>query len=419
MSVLAKIYSRQILDSRSIPTLETVAILHSGHIGVASVPSGSSVGSYEARELRDNDPSRYLGNSVFQAVANVNTTIAQEIVGKEVSDVFGIERTLQQLDGTPNKSRLGANALLSVSLAIAKSLASENHLPLYTYFATQATNSHPLFIPTPIFNMINGGKHGSGNLDIQEFHIIPARREAFATSLERGATVYIALKKLLARRGSIHSVGHEGGFAPNLFTNTDALQVLSEAVTQCHYSVPEDIEFSLDVAANSFYKDGTYSIKDQTDPMSTDLFITYLLDLSSKYKLRLIEDPLFEDDWPAWSKLVSKIKVTPTIVGDDLLVTNPERVKTAIAQKACSAIIVKPNQIGSLWETLEVIKQARAANWKIIVSHRSGETNDTCIADFAVGVGADYTKFGAPARGERVAKYNRLLAIETELSSSI
>jgi enolase len=415
MPKLSKLYAREILDSRATPTVEVVAIFDSGELGVSSVPSGSSTGSNEALELRDNDPSRYLGKGVLKAVAHVNGEIAQHLIGREVSSVSQIDDLLIRLDGTPTKSNLGANAILGVSLAITKALASVTKLPLYQYIAQIYGNSDPLFIPTPVFNMINGGKHGAGNLDFQEFHVIPSRLKSFSSMLETGAEIYQMIKKLLARRGAIHSVGDEGGFAPNLFTNMDALEILNEAILECHHKPAVDVDLGLDIASNSFYKDDRYTIKDRSSPMDSAEFIDYLRDLNAQYHLKLLEDPLQEEDWKGWSQITTDLGNVTTIVADDLVVTNKNLLAKAISEKACSGMIIKPNQIGTITETLEVIKLAKTSGIKVNVSHRSGETNDTFIADFAVGVGADYAKFGAPARGERVAKYNRFLAIEMEL----
>ncbi|MEK7504156.1 MAG: phosphopyruvate hydratase [Patescibacteria group bacterium] len=415
MAKVNKIYAREILDSRATPTIEVVLVLDDGGVGVASVPSGASTGTYEAHELRDGDMDWHLGKGVLKAVSNVNQTIFQAISGQEFSTLADLDKKLIALDGTPNKSKLGANAILGVSIAFAKASAASQKLPLYRYLAKEAGNSQPLFMPTPAFNMINGGKHGAGNLDFQEFWVVPSHLKTFAQALETGAVIYQNLKKLLARRGAIHSVGDEGGFAPNLFTNLDALEILNEAITESKRKPGIDVELGLDLAANSFYKDGKYVIKDRSAPMEAGEFIDYLRDLNAQYHLRLIEDPLHEDDWRGWNQLTAELGNTTTIVGDDLLVTNPARIRQAVAEKACNAILAKPNQIGTVSETIDVIKESRLAGWKVIMSHRSGETNDTFIADLAVGVGADYAKFGAPARGERVAKYNRLLSIEAEL----
>lgn len=415
MAKLKSLYAREVLDSRSTPTIETVAILDDGNFGVSSVPSGSSTGSYEAHELRDQDPNRFLGEGVLKAVNNVSGEIAKRFVDTEMSSISELDQELIKLDNSKDKSRLGANAILSVSMAVTKALASSAKLSLYQYIAKMASNDQTLFLPAPLFNMINGGKHGAGNLDFQEFHVIPNHLHSFATALQTGSEIYKTIKRLLARRGAIHSVGDEGGFAPNLFTNLDALEILSESIIECNHKPGADVELGLDVAANSFYKDGKYIIKDRSSPLESAEFIDYLRDLNQQYHLRVLEDALHEDDWRGWSTMTSELGATTSIVGDDLLVTNKQRTEKAIAEKACTAILVKPNQIGTVTETIEVVRLARSAGWKVIVSHRSGETNDTFIADFAVGVGADYAKFGAPARGERVAKYNRLLSIETEL----
>lgn len=416
MAKITRIYAHEILDSRANPTIEAAVILDGGAYGVSSVPSGSSTGSYEAIELRDNDPARYLGKGVQKAVANINNDIAKALVGTEAVSVSDIDSKLIALDGTPNKGKLGANAILGISMAATKALAMSERLPLYRYIAKITGNTDQLFIPVPVFNMINGGKHGAGNLDFQEFHIIPGQAASFASMLETGSEIYQTIKKLLARRGAIHSVGDEGGFAPNLFTNLDALEILNESIIEIHKKPGVDVELGLDIASNSFYSDGRFIIKDRSSPMDTGEFIEYLRDLNSQYHLRLLEDPLNEDDWKGWTALTQELGATTTIVGDDLLVTNKQRVEKAIAEKACNAALIKPNQIGTVSETIEVVKTARSAKWKINVSHRSGETTDTFIADFAVGIGSDYAKFGAPARGERVCKYNRFLSIENELN---
>lgn len=415
MAKITKLFAREILDSRATPTIEVIMVLDDGGVGVASVPSGASTGTYEAHELRDGDMNWHLGKGVLKAISNVNQTIFQAISGQEFSTIADLDKKLIALDGTPNKSKLGANTILGVSIAFAKATAVSQKLPLYKYLAREAGNVQPLFMPTPAFNMINGGKHGAGNLDFQEFWVVPSHLKTFSQALETGAVIYQNLKKLLARRGAIHSVGDEGGFAPNLFTNLDALEILNEAITESKRKPGIDVELGLDLAANSFYKDGKYVIKDRSAPMEAGEFIDYLRDLNAQYHLRLIEDPLHEDDWKGWNQLTAELGNSTTIVGDDLLVTHPARIRQAIAEKACNAILAKPNQIGTVSETIGVIKESRLAGWKVIMSHRSGETNDTFIADLAVGVGADYAKFGAPARGERVAKYNRLLAIEAEL----
>jgi enolase len=415
MAKISRVFGREILDSRSNPTIEVIAVLDDGSFGMASVPSGSSTGTSEAVELRDGDVNRYFGKGMLKVCNNINAVINKAIAGQTFNNVADLDQFLIKLDGTQNKNNLGANAILGVSMAVTKALAMSYKLPLYKYLAAIADNKEKLFIPLPVFNMINGGKHGAGNLDFQEFHVIPNRAESFAQMLETGVEIYQTIKKMLSRRGAIHSVGDEGGFAPNLFTNLDALEILVESINECHKKPTVDVELGLDVAANSFYKDGKYTIKDRSSPMDPPEFIDYLRDLNNQYHLRLLEDPLDENDWKNWASLTAELGANTTIVGDDLLVTNKDRVQKAINEKCCTGIIIKPNQIGTVTEAIAVVKQARMAGWKINSSHRSGETVDTFIADFAVGVGSDYAKFGAPARGERVVKYNRFLAIEAEL----
>lgn len=422
---MAKIYfikAHEILDSRGNPTIQTTVVLDDGWRGIASIPSGASTGHNEAVELRDDDPQRYKGMGVLKAVENVNKVIGPKLVGLDPTQQAEIDKAMLSLDGTSDKSKLGANAILSVSIAVCKAAAASARQPLYAYIQKMASGyglaASTLKIPTPSFNLINGGKHGAGNLEFQEFHVIPSASKPYHEALQIVEEIYQSVKKVLIRHGAVHSVGDEGGFAPNLFTNMDALEVVIEAIKESNYKFEADVFLGLDVAASNFYKNGKYSIRDRTQPMDTAEFVDYYRELCQQYPLYLLEDPLFEDDWDGWSRLNQEISAKTMVVGDDLLCTNPERVKKAVSKKACGAILVKPNQIGTLSETFEVIKIAREANWKIIVSHRSGETNDTFIADFAVGVGADMTKFGAPARGERVAKYNRLLEIEEELQKA-
>lgn len=418
-----KIYSvqsREILDSRSNPTIEVSVFLESGYRGVASVPSGASVGKYEVIELRDNDPNRYNGKGVLNAVKNVNTVIAPELKGMDSSDQASIDNKMKELDGTPNKSKLGGNSILGVSLASAAACASAKRIPLYRWLSQMFSPTVPFAftrIPTPLFNVINGGKHGAGNLDFQEFHIIPASNRSFHEALRMGSEVYQAIKKILTYRNVSHSVGDEGGFAPNLFTNLDALVIILEALKESPYQFGVDVFLGLDVAAAHFKSEKGYQIKDRAQAYDTNAFIAYLKMLHKSYRLLLLEDPLDEDDWNGWIMITKEMSNEVLIVGDDLLVTNAGRLKEAIEKKACTAILLKPNQVGTLTEFFECAHLAKEHNVKCILSHRSGETNDTFIADLAVAIQADYVKFGAPARGERVAKYNRLLEIETmELS---
>jgi len=417
MAKIAKIRAREILDSRGTPTIETTVWLDTGHYGIASAPSGASTGKYEALELRDNDPSRFHGLGALKAVNNVNQLIASKIIGLDPSQQTALDQTLINLDGTANKSKLGGNSILSVSEAVLKAAAASFNLPVYRYLAQKYQLVKDFKkMPNPTFNIINGGAHGAGNLDFQEFHIVPSVRFPYHEALEIGGEIYHSLEKTLQRRRAIHSVGDEGGFAPNLFTNMDALEVILEAIKQTEHKFAQDVFLGLDVAASWFYKNGRYQIKDRAQPFDRKEFIAYYIQLNREYRLFSLEDALEQDDWQGWTQLTSELSSDTLIVGDDLLSTNKSRVEKGIAKKACNAILVKPNQIGTISETIEVIKVCRQAGWKIIVSHRSGETNDTFIADFAVGIAADYTKFGAPARGERVAKYNRLLAIESELN---
>lgn len=419
MSKIKHIWAREILDSRGIPTVETACMLDNGGVSVSSVPAGTSTGSHEALELRDVDNPRYLGQGVLKAVENVNTVLAQAIVGMDPTDQIAIDKKLIETDGTENKSKFGANAILSVSEVVLRAGSTAVNQPLYAWIyqlASKGNITKNVKIPTPLFNMINGGAHGAGNLDFQEFWVVPASNKSFKDGLQMGAEIYQTIGQNLGHRGAIHSVGQEGGFAPNLFTNADAFEVFIESIKQTTYSLGRDVFLGLDVAANSFYRDGEYIIKDRTGGMNDNQFLEFYKGLYDQYKIAIIEDPFQEDAWDSWKKMVGTLSDSLLIVGDDLLVTNPKRVQKAIDEKACNAAVIKPNQIGTVTETLNVVKMVKDAGWKVVVSHRSGETNDTFIADFAVGVAADFIKSGAPARGERVAKYNRLISIETELT---
>jgi enolase len=419
MSQIKHIWAREILDSRGIPTVETACMLDNGQVSVSSVPAGTSTGTHEALELRDTSNPRYLGLGVQQAVDNVNSVLGPAIIGMDPVDQFGIDKKLIDLDGTENKSKYGANAIISISEVVTKCGAATSGQPLYAWIyalASKAGVTQKVKMPVPLFNMINGGKHGAGNLDFQEFWVVPASNKSFIDGLQMGVEIYQTIGQNLAHRGAIHSVGQEGGYAPNLFTNTDAFEVFVESIKETKYSLGRDVFLGLDVAANSFYKDGEYLIKDKTSAMDDMQFLEYYKSLFDQYKLAIVEDAFYEDGWDSWKRLTSELSNELIIVGDDLLATNLKRVQKAIQEKACNAVVIKPNQIGTVSETLSVIKVAKDALWKVVVSHRSGETNDSFIADFAVGVAADYIKSGAPARGERVAKYNRLSAIETELA---
>ncbi len=417
----SKIYNataHEILDSRGNPTVEVTVILNSGYRGTAAVPSGASVGTYEAVELRDKDMKRYIGKGVLKAVANVNTVINAKIRGMDAMNQGAIDKAMVDLDGTPNKANLGANSILGVSMAVAVAASAHLRTPLYRYINTliSASTVVPMTkIPTPTFNIINGGKHGGGDLDFQEYHIVPASNKSFSAGLRMGVEIYHSVKQHLKNQGLTISTGDEGGYAPNLTTNLDPLEILSDAIRSSTYRFGLDVFFGLDMAASSFKNDQGYLIKDRSIPYKTMDFIKYIGEMHKKYRLLTLEDPLDEDDWDGWVELNKQFGGEVLLIGDDLLTTNPNRLQKAIEIKACSAILLKPNQIGSVSEFLAVVDLAKKNDIKCIVSHRSGETNDTFISDLAVAVQSDYVKFGAPARGERVAKYNRLLQIESEL----
>lgn len=415
MAKIQAIKAREILDSRGNPTIETTIWSDQGYAAVAAIPSGASTGKFEAVELRDNDPSRYKGQGVLKAVSNVNDIIAPKLIGMDPTYQTQVDKVLVELDGTENKSKLGANAILSVSQAVCELGALVLGRNVFSYLAEKygMANLSAANLPAPIFNLINGGKHGAGNnLDFQEFHVIASSRTNFAESLKIGETIYQTLKESLIKRNAVYSVGDEGGFAPNLFTNIDALELLVEAINASGYVLGRDVFLGLDTAADEFYKNNKYVIKDKSQGLTAEELIEFYVQLNKDYQLFELEDGLREEDFDSWAKLMVELGTNTMIVGDDLLVTNKKRMEEAIKKKACNAVLVKPNQIGTISETVEVIKLAKANNWSVIVSHRSGETNDDFIADFAVGLGANYVKFGAPARGERIVKYNRLTLIE-------
>lgn len=412
------ILAREILDSRGNPTIETMVILENGYRGVASVPAGTSLGKYEAKELRDNDANRYNGMGVSQAVNTVNTTIVAKLRGMDALDQRGIDQEMLTLDGTEDKSRLGSNSILSVSLGVTAAAAAASRVSLFRYLNglfNQILPTQLTKIPTPTVNVINGGKHGAGGLDFQEFQIVPASNLRYSDALRLSVEVYQKLRGILQYRNTSTAVGYEGGFAPNLYTNLDAMELLQEAVRATTYRFGVDVFFGLDVAASHFKTDRGYQIKDKQTPMNAKDFVEYLANLHKNYRLLILEDALDEDDWSGWTELTARFGHDVMIVGDDLLATNPNRLAKAIHDKACTAILLKPNQIGTLTEFLQVVALAKKNNIQTIVSHRSGETNDSFIADLGVAVQADYVKFGGPTRGERVAKYNRLLQIEAEL----
>jgi len=410
-TVIENIFAREILDSRGNPTVEVDVILEDGTLGRAAVPSGASTGAYEAVELRDDDKNRYLGKGVLKAVENVNEIIAPEIIGMDATDQIGIDRTMVEMDGTPNKGKLGANAILGVSMAVAKAAAQSLGLPLYQYLG--GTNAKEL--PVPMMNILNGGKHADNNVDIQEFMVMPVGAESFAEGLRMGAEVFHSLKSVLKGKGLNTAVGDEGGFAPNLKSNEEALQVIVEAIEKAGYKPGEDVLLALDVAATELYKDGKYVLEGEGVTKTADEMIAFYQELTTKYPIISIEDGLSEDDWEGWKKLTETLGNKVQLVGDDLFVTNTQRLARGIESGTGNAILVKVNQIGSLTETLEAIEMAKRAGYTAVISHRSGETEDATIADLAVAANAGQIKTGAPSRTDRVAKYNQLLRIEEEL----
>jgi len=415
MPAIQGVYAREILDSRGIPTVECTIWLDTGGIVATSVPTGTSIGKFEALELRDQDESRYVGKGVTKAVNNVNREIAPKLVGQDPTKQTEIDQMIIELDGTENKSRLGANAIMAVSQAILKAGALSQGTPLYYYVQKKFGFTQPLTIPKCIYTIINGGEHGAGNLDIQEFQVIPASHIDFENSLNLAVNMFHKLEEVLIIKGAIHSIGLVGGFTPNLFSNTDAFEILIETTKATPYTFGQDLFFGIDASASSFYSDGKYKLKDRSEGYSSTELLDYYKNIKDLYHVFYIEDPFREDDIKSWQQLTKDIGETTRIIGDSLLATNKIKTTEAIANKTCNSILVKPNQVGTISETVEVIRIARQAGWEITVSHRSGETNDDLIADFAVGVGADSVKFGPPNRGERSAKYNRLLQINDEI----
>ncbi|WP_102510259.1 phosphopyruvate hydratase [Sanguibacter massiliensis] len=412
MAIIEGVYAREILDSRGNPTVEVEVALDSGVTARAGVPSGASTGAFEAVERRDGDKGRYLGKGVQGAVDAVNEEIAPEILGFDVEDQRAIDQTLIELDGTPNKGKLGANAILGVSLAVARAASDEAGLDLYRYVG--GPNAHVL--PVPMMNILNGGSHADSNVDIQEFMVAPIGASSFKEALRTGAEVYHSLKSVLKSEGLATGLGDEGGFAPNLSSNRAALDLILVAIEKAGFTPGEDVALALDVAATEFFKDGAYQFEGGTK--SGDEMIAYYEQLVTDYPLVSIEDPLSEDEWSDWAKLVAKVGDKVQIVGDDLFVTNPERLARGIAEKSANSLLVKLNQIGTLTETLEAVQLAQRAGFTAMVSHRSGETEDTTIADLSVAVNAGQIKTGAPARGERINKYNQLLRIEDALGEA-
>ncbi|MBN1402209.1 MAG: phosphopyruvate hydratase [Anaerolineae bacterium] len=412
MTLISDIKGREILDSRGNPTVEVEVTLVSGDVGRAAVPSGASTGVHEAVELRDGDKARYGGKGVLKAVESVNEIIGPELIGEDALDQLGLDALMRELDGTPNKSKLGANAILGVSMAVAKAAAAFFAMPLYRYLG--GVNAHTL--PVPMMNILNGGKHAQNSTDLQEFMVMPAGASSYSECLRWGTEIYQSLKKVLSDKGMSTNVGDEGGFAPSLGSNAMAIEVILEAIEAAGYRPGEDIWIALDPAASEIYHDGAYHLERENRVLSSEEMVAFYVDWVTKYPIISIEDGLAEDDWDGWVKLVAAVGDKVQLVGDDLLVTNVERVQKAIELKAATALLCKVNQIGTLSEAIQAVELAHRAGWASIVSHRSGETEDATIADIVVGLNTGQIKTGAPCRSDRVAKYNQLLRIEEELA---
>ncbi len=413
MTTIQSIIAREILDSRGNPTLEAEVTLASGQVGRAAVPSGASTGSKEAIELRDGDKTRYLGKGVRKAVDNVNTEIAKALTGFDVFDQKGLDQRLINLDGTENKARLGANALLGVSMAVAHAAAAARNQPLWAYLA----GGREVSLPVPLMNIINGGAHADNNVDMQEFMVLPVGFESFSEALRAGTEIFHSLKSVLKGRGLSTAVGDEGGFAPDLRSNEEALETILEAIAKAGYTAGDDVLLGLDVASTEFYENGKYNLLGEGKRLSSEQFAEFLTDWSRKYPIITIEDGMAEDDWAGWKLLTQSVGAKVQLVGDDLFVTNPRIFQDGIDQQVANAILIKVNQIGTLTETLQAIAMADANRYAAIVSHRSGETEDTTIADIAVATTATQIKTGSLCRSDRVAKYNQLLRIEQALGA--
>jgi enolase len=415
MSAIVDVVAREILDSRGNPTVEADVLLESGVMGRAAVPSGASTGSREAIELRDGDKGRYLGKGVMQAVENVNTEISEAIIGLDAEEQAFIDKALIELDGTDNKSRLGANAMLAVSMATAKAAAEEAGLPLYRYFG----GSGPMSMPVPMMNVINGGAHANNNLDIQEFMILPVGANSFREALRCGAEVFHNLKKLVDKKGYPTTVGDEGGFAPNVAGNDEAIELILKAIEAAGYTPGQDVVLGLDCASSEFFKGGKYVLASEKLELDSAGMADYLATLAGKYPIISIEDGMAEGDWDGWKLLTDKLGKNVQIVGDDLFVTNPKILKEGIQKGVANAILIKVNQIGTLTETFAAVEMAKRAGWTNVISHRSGETEDSTIADIAVGLNAGQIKTGSLSRSDRIAKYNQLLRIEEDLGDTV
>jgi enolase len=414
VSIIESIHGREVLDSRGNPTVEVEVLLSDGSLGRAIVPSGASTGEYEALEMRDGDKQRYGGKGVLKAVASVNETLDEALVGMFALDQKLIDDTMISLDGTPTKSNLGANAILGVSMAVARAAAESVNMPLYAYLG----GVHAHILPVPMMNIMNGGKHAENSTDFQEFMVMPVGASSFREGLRWGAEIYHTLKKVLSKRGYATTVGDEGGFAPSLGSNQAALDVIMEAIEQAGYSAGDQIQIALDPAASEIYADGKYNLAIEGKSLTGEEMVAFWADWVSRYPIISLEDGLSEDDWANWSNLVATIGDKVQIVGDDLLVTNVERVERAIKEKAANSLLCKVNQIGSLTEAMAASQLSQRHGWTVVTSHRSGETEDTFISDLCVAMNAGQIKTGAPARTDRVAKFNQLLRIEEELGDA-
>ncbi|MDF0730529.1 phosphopyruvate hydratase [Pseudomonas entomophila] len=417
MAKIVDIKGREVLDSRGNPTVEADVLLDNGIIGSACAPSGASTGSREALELRDGDKSRYLGKGVLKAVGNINGPIRDLLLGKDPSDQKALDRAMIELDGTENKAKLGANAILAVSLAAAKAAAQDQDLPLYAHIANLNGTPGQYSMPVPMMNIINGGEHADNNVDIQEFMVQPVGAKTFSDGLRMGTEIFHHLKAVLKARGLNTAVGDEGGFAPNLASNEDALAAIAEAVEKAGYKLGTDVTLALDCAASEFYEDGKYNLSGEGKSFDAEGFAEYLKGLTERFPIISIEDGLDESDWAGWKILTDKIGAKVQLVGDDLFVTNTKILKEGIEKGIGNSILIKFNQIGSLTETLEAIQMAKAAGYTAVISHRSGETEDSTIADLAVGTAAGQIKTGSLCRSDRVSKYNQLLRIEEQLGA--
>lgn len=414
MSSIVDVVAREILDSRGNPTVEADVLLESGVMGRAAVPSGASTGSREAIELRDGDKGRYLGKGVMQAVENINTEISEAIIGLDAQEQAFVDQTMIELDGTDNKSRLGANAILAVSMAVAKAAAEESGLPLYRYFGGMA----PMQMPVPMMNIINGGEHANNSLDIQEFMIMPVGANTFREALRCGAEVFHSLKKLLDKAGHSTAVGDEGGFAPNLGSHAEALEIIMQAIEAAGYVPGQDVLLALDCAASEFYKEGRYHLSGEGLQLTSEQFTDYLANLVDRFPIVSIEDGMSEADWDGWKLLTDRLGDKVQIVGDDIFVTNTRIFKEGIQKGIANSILIKINQIGTLSETFAAVEMAKRAGYTAVISHRSGETEDSTIADIAVGLNAGQIKTGSLSRSDRIAKYNQLIRIEEDLGDT-